>query len=112
VKPILYSDADFSDDQNVPDAIEAYLPGYSAIGASYGGQSPRSFTCANAIGTNLLPGGFVGDDFEGGILSTADLILRGDQIAKLGVGEKLERTYGNHPISNDRDGTFILKRVN
>jgi len=95
--PLAYG-AKITDDKHVSNALDAVLPGFLDASASYSGPSPSRFTCAQSIGTDTFPGGFISKDFYP-LYSDADILLRDETITTLKFGQHLKQNYTTRSIA-------------
>jgi hypothetical protein len=77
------------------------VPAFSRLKAAYSGEAPAGFGCAQSVGTNAAPGGFISADVAGGIDGFADPALEKPDLARLRVHKTLH--VGDMTLPDDKD---------
>jgi hypothetical protein len=100
VRPTELTPAKVTPDPSEPKTDVLELPAFSGVRASYSGKSPSGLTCANSIGSNLFPGGFIAQDFA----ESGDITVRYRHSLLVGLhGKKKIESTIRHPESHAWD---------
>ena len=63
--PSDHFEPEFAPDPDKPRAFLLKVPGFATATASYSGKAPANYGCAESVGSDAIPGGFIGIDLAG-----------------------------------------------